>query len=48
MAPMSRELSGLILPHDNYGSHLYERSRASEVELERNSFEFVGKALSEI
>ena len=22
MAPLSRELSGLILPHDRYGSHL--------------------------
>ena len=21
MAPLSKELSGLILPHDNYGSH---------------------------
>jgi len=22
MAPLNRELSGLILPHDDYGSHL--------------------------
>jgi hypothetical protein len=22
MAPLSRELSGLIIPHDNFGSHL--------------------------
>ena len=34
MAPLSRELSGLILPHDKYGSHLNDRGLTIDTNLE--------------
>lgn len=48
MAPLSRELSGLILPHDFYGSHLNNSCVTIDKELELNNFEFAGKTLAEI
>lgn len=29
MAPLSRELAGLILPHDRYGTHLDSQGKQS-------------------
>ena len=43
MAPLSRELSGLILPHDHYGSHLDENGRTFDEEMEKNNFAYAGK-----
>ena len=48
MAPLSKKLTGLILPHDNYGSHLNERGITIDADLEKNNFEFVGVTLAEI
>lgn len=48
MAPLSKELSGLILPHDQYGSHLDERGNTIDEELEKKNFGFAGKTLAEI
>lgn len=48
MAPLSRELSGLILPHDHYGSHLDENGRTIDEEMEQNNFAYAGKTLAEI
>ena len=48
MAPLSRELSGLILPHDHFGSHLDSAGKTIDVDLEKKNFGFAGKALSEI
>ncbi|XP_051156349.1 uncharacterized protein LOC127278594 [Leptopilina boulardi] len=48
MAPISRELSALILPHDHYGTHLGNGSKTIDVDLELKNFEFAGKALAEV
>ncbi|KAL5502403.1 hypothetical protein EMCRGX_G009173 [Ephydatia muelleri] len=38
MAPLSRELAGLILPHDHYGTHLDEQGRTIDAELAKSNF----------
>lgn len=48
MAPLSRELAGLILPHDYFGSHLGERGVTIDDHLERSNFEFAGNVLAEV
>ena len=48
MAPLSRELAGLILPHDYFGSHLDERGVTINEHLERSNFEFAGNVLAEV
>jgi len=35
MAPLSRELSGLILPHDHYGSHLDKKGDTVDPNLKK-------------
>jgi hypothetical protein len=35
MAPLSRELSGLILPYDHYGTHLDNQRRTMDLDLEK-------------
>lgn len=48
MAPLSRELCGLILDHDHFGSHLDERGRTTDDDLERVNFEHAGKTLADV
>lgn len=48
MAPLSHELAGLILPYDQYGSHLNNKGETIDLELEKRNFEFAGKTLAEI
>ena len=48
MAPLSRELSSLILPHDKYGSHLNDRGLTIDTNLEKKNFSFAGSTLAEI
>ena len=48
MAPLSKEVTGLILPHDHYGSHLNERGNTIDSELEKTNFKFAGDTLAEI
>lgn len=48
MAPLSKELSGLVLPHDHFGTHLDNSGRTIDVELEKKNFEHAGKVLAEI
>ena len=48
MAPLSRDLSGLILPHDYYGSHLDHNGKTSDPELEKSNFAKAGDALAEV
>lgn len=48
MAPLSRELSGLILPHDSYGTHLDEQGRTTDFDLEKMNFQKAGEVLAEI
>lgn len=48
MAPLSHELSGVILPHDSYGSHLNASKKCINDELERRNFAKAGETLAEI
>ncbi|XP_062546366.1 uncharacterized protein LOC134212476 [Armigeres subalbatus] len=48
MAPLSRELSGLILPHDKFGSHLDSQGRTTDEMLEKKNFANAGETLSEV
>ncbi|KAL4721037.1 hypothetical protein ACJJTC_012456 [Scirpophaga incertulas] len=48
MAPLSRELSGLILPHDSYGTHLDEQGRTKDHDLEKMNFQKAGEVLTEV
>ena len=48
MAPLSRELSGVILPHDSFGSHLDDRGRTVDTDLEKKIFRKAGEVLAEL
>ena len=48
MAPLSKELAGLVLPHDTCGTHLDPRQRTIDVELEKMNFKKAGEILAEI
>jgi hypothetical protein len=48
MAPLIRELSGLILPHEHYGSHLDSNGNTVNEDLEKANFEFAGNTLAEV
>jgi hypothetical protein len=48
MAPLSKELSGLVLPHDHFGSHLNDQGVTIDDDLERENFKFAGQSLAEI
>lgn len=48
MAPLSRELTGLILPHDSYGSHLNDSGKTINPTLERENFQKAGEILAEV
>ena len=42
MAPLSRELTGVVLKYDNFGSHLDSSNRTTDLELEKRNFESAG------
>lgn len=48
MAPLSRELAGLILPHDSFGSHLHDGGKTVDSTLERENFQKAGEVLAEV
>ena len=48
MAPLSRELAGVLLPHDHFGSHLDGQGKTIDDDLERQNFAHAGKVLGEI
>ncbi|KAH7711538.1 hypothetical protein AAVH_21150 [Aphelenchoides avenae] len=48
MAPLSKDLTGVILPHDTYGTHLDASGKTANEELERENFAAAGKVLAEI
>jgi hypothetical protein len=47
MAPLSKELSGVILPHEEFGSHL-KNGQTVDKDLELKNFEHAGSVLAEI
>ena len=48
MAPFSKELSGVILDHEHFGSHLDNQGNTIDPELELKNFEYAGEIRSEI
>ena len=48
MAPLSRDLAGIILPHDHYGSHLDKAGTTIDEEKELQNFEYAGEVLAQI
>jgi len=48
MAPLSRELSGLIRPHEHFGSHLNSQGRTTDEALEKANFKMAGETLAEV
>lgn len=48
MAPLSRDLSGLILPHDAYGTHLDNQCRTFDKTLELKNFQKAGETLAAV
>jgi hypothetical protein len=47
-APLSRKLTGVILPHDSFGSHLDASGRTTNSHLEKENFKKAGEILAEI
>ena len=45
---LSKELSGVILPHDHFGTHLDNNNNIVDKELELKNFEHAGKILAEL
>ena len=43
MAPLTRELSGLIILHDYYSSHLDENNHTIDEKMRQNNFAYAGK-----
>ena len=48
MAPLSRDLAGIILPHDYYGSHLDSSGKTIDEELEKRNFFRAAKTLADV
>lgn len=48
MAPLSRDLCGLVLPHDQCGNHLNSQNETIDIELEKKNFAKAGEILAEV
>ena len=48
MAPLSRELVGVIFDHQHYDVHLSSKKETIDDELERRNFAYAGKALASL
>ena len=48
MSPLSKDLSGIILPHDHYGNHLGPSGETVDRDLELQNLEKAGNCLAEI
>ena len=48
MSNLSKELSGAILPHDHFGTHLDHSNKTIDEELELQNFEYAGEILAEL
>lgn len=48
MAPLSHDLSGLILPHDHFGTHLNESGKVIDQELAKMNFAAAGRVLGTV
>lgn len=48
MAPLSKELAGLIIPHNHFGSHLDSQLRTTDLALEKQNFKYAGELLADV
>ena len=48
MAPLSKELAGIVLLHDSFGTHLNENGKTIDDVKELQNFSKTGETLSEI
>ena len=48
MAPLNKQLSGLILPHDTFGNHLDNQSKTIDNDLELKNFAAAGELLASV
>lgn len=48
MAPLSRALSWIVIPHDHYGNHLYNNGNTLDTDLEMKNFQYAGETFAEI
>lgn len=48
MAPLSRDLAGLVIDHQQLGDHLNEKGETINIVLEKQNFAAAGKILEEI
>ena len=48
MVLLSNDLSGVILPHDHFGTHISNCDKSINEELELQNVEFTGGILTEI
>ena len=48
MVKFSQELSGVVLPYDNFGSHLNAKGETIDKELEKRNFGYAGEILAKI
>ena len=48
MVKFCKDLSGVLLPHDHFGTHLNSQGKTINTDLERKNFAHAGKLLAEI
>ena len=48
MAPLSKELAGVLLPHEHYGSHLDASGKTINDDLECRNFQHAGNTLAQV
>ena len=48
MAPLSRELAGVIFDHQHHGIHLNSKKETIDLQLELRNFAYAGKALASL
>ncbi|GBP50086.1 hypothetical protein EVAR_17347_1 [Eumeta japonica] len=48
MAPLSKRLAGVILPHEHFGSHLDDKGMTTDDDLEKRNFQHAGETLAEV
>lgn len=48
MAPLSRELTGVVLEYEHYGEHLDSSKKTKNLTLEKKNFSFAGETLANI
>ena len=48
MAPLSKALSGISLPHETFGTHLDSSRKTIETNLEKRNFKAAGEILAKV